>query len=307
MTLTKCIKYDIRGGKMKIDAIIPVCNPDKRLYELIKRLLKQKRKLSKIHIILTVTEKYGVTDFMKGLAENALRDRRLKVTAIDKASFNHGGTRQMAAEDSDADYCLFMTQDALPSDNCLIGRMISEFEDADIAVCYARQLPCKKAVLKERYARSYNYPSEPMIKDRSMLEDGKIKAIFCSDVCAMYDMKIFRKLDGFFRKTDFNEDMMYAHKALKNGYMISYSPGARVYHSHNLSLKQQFKRNIEIAKSQKEHPEVFGKLSSESEGVSYLKTGIKYMAKNGKMTDVIGFVADCGFRFAGFKAGKLFK
>ena len=292
---------------MSIEAIIPVCNPDKRLYELIKRLLKQKKRLSGIHIILTVTEKYGETDFMKGLAENDLRDRRLKVTAIDKESFNHGGTRQMAAEASNADFCLFMTQDALPADNGLVGKMAAEFEDKDIAVCYARQLPSKKAVLKERFARGYNYPPESMIKDRSMLEEGKIKAIFCSDVCAMYNMKIFRELGGFVRKTDFNEDMLYAHKALKKGYLISYCSEARVYHSHNLSLKEQFKRNKEIAKSQKEHPEVFGTLSSESEGVSYLKTGIKYMAKNGKITDAIGFVADCGFRFAGFKAGKIFK
>ena len=114
-------------------------------------------------------------------------------------------------------------------------------------------------------------------------------------------------LGGFVRKTDFNEDMLYAHKALSKGYLISYCSDARVYHSHNLTLKEQFKRNMEIAKSQKEHPEVFKKLSSESEGVSYLKTGMKYMAKNGRMKDLIGFVADCGFRFAGYKAGKIFK
>ena len=146
-----------------------------------------------------------------------------------------------------------------------------------------------------------------MIKDKSMLDEGKIKAIFCSDVCAMYDMEIFNKLEGFERNTDFNEDMLYANKALLNGYLISYCADAVIYHSHNLTFTGQFKRNMEIARSQAEHPEVFEALNSESEGLSFVKNGVKYMFDNGSVLDAAAFVTDCGFKFLGFKAGKLFK
>ena len=43
------------------------------------------------------------------------------------------------------------------------------------------------------------------------------------------------------------------------------------------------------------------------EGIKYAKEGIKYMAKNGNVFDIVDFVADCGFRFMGFRAGKLIK
>ena len=287
--------------------VIPVCNPDDRIYSIIKRMERQSLKPVRISIVLTVTERFSKEQLLEGFRNNDIDFTCIRVKDIEKNMFNHGGTRQDAAEESDADYCLFMTQDAMPADKNLLYNMSEELNDEETAVCYARQLPYKNAKLREKFARNFNYPPEPMIKDRSMLDAGKIKAIFCSDVCAMYNMEIFRKLGGFERKVDFNEDMLYAHKALKNGYKISYCAGAMVYHSHNFTLKEQFRRNREIARSQKSHPEVFDGLSSESEGISYLKSGIKYILKRGRVLEVIVFIADCGFRFIGYRIGKLFK
>ena len=290
-----------------VDVIIPVYNPDKRLYSLLKRLLKQTVVPSNIRIILTITEKFGGLDLIHGLAEKGIRDERIKVITIEKAAFNHGGTRQMAAEESDSDFCLFMTQDAVPADRFLVENMLKEAEKTYIGVCYARQLPLKNATVREKFARSFNYPDKSMIKDKRMLDAGNIKAIFCSDVCAMYDMELFRSLGGFERNVDFNEDMLYAHKVLKNGYKISYCADAKVFHSHNLSFSDQFKRNRDIAVSQKEHPEVFSALSSENEGLRYLRKGLKYTLSNGNIFEAAGFICDCGFRFLGFRVGKMHK
>ena len=291
----------------KYEIIIPVYNPDKRFYIMLKRLLKQSVKPEKINIILTLSEKYDETAFIKGLADNNIKTPLISVNAIEKSEFNHGGSRQKAAEKVTADHALFMTQDAVPYDSKLAEHMLLEFENKEVAVTYARQIPFKNATLREKFARGYNYPDRSMIKDKSMLDEGKIKAIFCSDVCAMYDMEIFNKLEGFERNTDFNEDMLYANKALLNGYLISYCADAVIYHSHNLTFTGQFKRNMEIARSQAEHPEVFEALNSESEGLSFVKNGVKYMFDNGSVLDAAAFVTDCGFKFLGFKAGKLFK
>lgn len=288
------------------EAVIPVCNPDKRLYMVIDRLLKQGSEPRKINIYLTVTDRFGEYELLKGLKEHELSDQRITVTAIPAKEFNHGGTRQKAAEGVESDYCLFMTQDAMPVDRHLISVMLGELKKERVAVCYARQLPYKDASLKERFARNYNYPPSSQIKDKTLLDQGKIKAIFCSDVCAMYDMKVFRELGGFETNVNFNEDMLYAYKALSNDYRISYAAKALIYHSHNLSLSQQYKRNKALAKSQKEHPEVFGTLSSESEGMVFVKNGLKYTMKNGGIGDALSFFADCTFRFIGFRVGKMF-
>jgi len=287
-----------------VEVVIPVYNPDKRLYILLKRLLRQKLKPVKIHIMLTLTSEYDELSLLKGLAEEGIRSERISVTTVEKNLFDHGLTRKAGAYETRSDLCLFMTQDAVPYDNMLIMNMAAEFDNNLVAVCYARQMPYKKASVREKFARSFNYPDEPMIKDKAMLDTGSIRTIFCSDVCAMYDMAVFKKLGGFV-ETDFNEDMLYAYQAVINGYVISYCPGARVFHSHNLSFKEQFKRNKEIARSQNEHFDVFGSLNSENEGMLYVKKGLKYVLKNGNLLDAVKFIADCGFRFLGFKVGKL--
>ena len=179
------------------EVVIPVYNPDKKLYELLKRMLKQQLKPKQIHIFLTLTPKYSELDFINGLAKAGIKDSSIIVTAIEKSSFNHGLTRQAGAEECESDLCLFMTQDAVPYDSHLTANLVSEFEKDDIAVTYARQIPYKSASVKEKFARSFNYPENPEVKDRSMLDAGKIKALFCSDVCAMYDMKVFKALGGF--------------------------------------------------------------------------------------------------------------
>ena len=288
------------------EVIIPVYQPDKRFYILLKRLLLQSVKPEKINIILTLSEKYDEAAFIKGLAENDIKTPVISVDAIQKCEFNHGGSRQNAAEKVNTPYALFMTQDAVPVNSKLAEHLLKEFDNERIAVTYARQMPYKNATLREKFARNYNYPEESSIKDKKMLDAGKIKAIFCSDVCAMYDMEVFKNLEGFVRDTDFNEDMMYANRALLNDYLVSYCAEAKVYHSHNLSFTGQFKRNKEIARSQKEHPEVFEALSSESEGLSFVKNGVKYMLDNGNAVEAAKFMADCGFKFAGYKVGKLF-
>ncbi|MCR4625459.1 MAG: glycosyltransferase family 2 protein [Lachnospiraceae bacterium] len=287
------------------EVIIPVYEPDKRLYIILKRLLKQSVKPQKINIILTLSEKYGALEFMEGLAVNEIKSEIIGVETIEKQDFNHGGSRQSAAEKVRSGYVLFMTQDAVPYDRKLAEKLLDEFDNERTAVAYARQMPYKNATLREKFARSYNYPDVSQVKDKKMLDEGKIKAIFCSDVCAMYDMNVFNELNGFERNTDFNEDMLYANKALLNGYLISYCADAKVYHSHNLTFTGQFKRNKEIARSQKEHPEVFEPLSSENEGLSFVKNGVKYMMKEGSIKDTAAFIADCGFKFAGYKIGKI--
>jgi len=293
-------------GSNDIEVIIPVYKPDKKFYVLLERLLKQKLKPESIKLVLTCTEEFSGVELIKELAKRNIKDSSISLDCIDSKSFDHGGTRRKAGLESECSYCLFMTQDAVPADRYLTLRLLEGFYEKDIAVCYARQLPYKNAKPVERFARTYNYPEVPETKDRKMLLEGNIKALFCSDVCAMYSMEIFKSLGGFVEKTGFNEDMMYAHKALTHDYRVRYVPSAMVYHSHNLSLKEQFKRNHDLAVSQKMHPEVFEGLSSEKEGIKYVRCGMKYMIKNGNVFDCISLIINSGVRFLGFKAGKLF-
>ena len=52
---------------------------------------------------------------------------RVKIHRILPEEFDHGGTRNLGAEMSDAEILVYMTQDAMPADQFLIERLLYGF------------------------------------------------------------------------------------------------------------------------------------------------------------------------------------
>lgn len=69
---------------------------------------------------------------------------------------------------------------------------------------------------------------------------------------------------------------------IKAGYGVAYAAEAKVVHSHNYTCIQQFRRNFDLAVSQADHPEIFGGIPSESEGIRLVKSTARYLVKEGK-------------------------
>ena len=135
---------------------------------------------------------------------------------------------------------------------------------------YARQLPEKSSSILEHCAREFNYPDCSLIKSENDLQSMGIKAFFASNVCAAYDRSVYEKLGGFVEHTIFNEDMIYARGLIGKGYGIAYVAEAKVYHSHNYSGIEQFRRYFDLGVSHAQYPAVFGGIKSESEGSGQL-------------------------------------
>ena len=123
----------------------------------------------------------------------------------------------------------------------------------------------------------------------------------------MYDTAIYRRLGGFVNHTVFNEDMIYAGHAVKAGYGICYRAQAKVYHSHNYTARQQFRRNFDLGVSQAEHPEVFAGISSEGEGRKFVSRVISLLRQRGESSAIPGFVIRCGFRLIGYRLGQNYR
>ena len=122
---------------MKIDVIIPVHGPGEEFLELLHRLERQTLPVDKLWIMNT---RSGV-DVEKLLAGRP----KIRVVSLDKEEFDHGGTRDRAARLSNADYLLYLTQDALPADEYLVERLSAPFADRRVKAAYARQLPRRTA------------------------------------------------------------------------------------------------------------------------------------------------------------------
>lgn len=282
-----------------VDIIIPVCKPGDSFAELIKMLEVQTYKARRIIIIITGREYYDESryEYSGGLL----------LSYIDFEEFDHGKTRHEGILKSDADYCLLMTQDAVPYDEFLIEKLVSALDKDKVAVAYARQLPNDKCRIIERLTRQFNYPDKSAVRTKEDIDKIGIKAFFCSDVCAMYNRKIYLESGGFIRKTIFNEDMIMANTFLKRGYRVYYQSEAKVIHSHNYSNMQQFHRNFDLGVSQADNPQVFNLVSSESEGVKYVKRIVGLLIKEKAAFYIPYFFINSAFRLLGYKLGKNYK
>lgn len=284
-----------------IDVIIPVYRPDEKLERLIERLNLQTRKPDHVFFMQTMTGETEDERVQRILqrAENA------RVIPVKKEEFDHGGTRNQGASLSEAEFMLFMTQDAVPENETLVERLCAALEkDENTAVAFGRQLPAENAGEIEIFTRQFNYPETSSVKDKSDLERLGIKTYFCSNVCAMYRKSVYDELGGFVTHTIFNEDMIFASSVINAGYKIAYVAEARVVHSHKYTYRQQLTRNFDLAVSQRQYREIFAKVRSESEGIRLVRQTAKYLLKRGKWYLLPDLVFQSGFKFIGYKLGQ---
>ena len=296
--------------RIKINVVIPAYRPDEKLIAIIQMLKKQTLAVDRVVIMNT---KVTATDDARDISAEKVIDTvksesGLEICIYDLSpdEFDHGGTRNIGVShvSEDCEFVVLMTQDAVPEDEKLIESLYSHFVNENVAAAYARQVAREDSTLAEKFTRSFNYPDEDRIKTEADIEKIGIKAFFCSNVCAMYRRSVYEELGRFVDRAIFNEDMIYAGTLLQAGYSLVYTSEACVIHSHNLSGIEQYRRNKEIARSQSEHPEIFGGLKSESEGIRLVKTSIIKLAKRNKIYLLPVLIWHSGCKYLGFRAGR---
>ena len=279
-----------------VDVIIPVHRPDGRLQKILNRLDRQTVKVSRV--ILINTDKASYPEDKIRLTDCA------ELYHIDAADFDHGGTRDMAARKSDADYLLFMTQDAVPEDPYLVEKLLGAFDEPGTAVAYARQMPLKTDSLTEQYTRTFNYPAKSRRKTAADIPKIGIKTYFCSNACAMYDRSIYFSLGGFMPQSIFNEDMVFAAKAIHAGFAVSYVAEARVIHSHNYTPLEQLHRNFDNGVSQVISERYLYGVKAAGEGIRLVLATSRYLLRTGGFRELPGFFAATFCKGLGFYLGK---
>ena len=283
--------------KKTVDVIIPAYRPGEGWKQMLRGLEGQTWPVHRLIVMNTGKENW------KAAYEKTTIP--MEVHHLTREEFDHGKTRDQAARMSRADYLLFMTQDALPEDCHLIEKLVEAMErDEKIGAAYARQLPREDCRLMEQYTRQFNYPEQSRVKTKADIPTLGIKTFFCSDVCAAYRRDLFEELGGFESPVIFNEDMFFAANAIEHGYGVAYAAEAKVVHSHNYTMRQQFHRNFDLAVSQKQHPEIFEQVSSEAEGMKLVKSTIAYLFAIRKPWLIFHFGMQCVGKYAGFWMGR---
>ena len=277
--------------------IIPVYNPDDKFIRLLKMLKKQSINNLSL-LIIDSGLKHEYFNFIHN-------DSQFVVKQIPSVEFNHGGTRQLGIEMyPDNDVYVFLTQDAILVDENSIEHLISCFNNSQIGCAYGRQLPHDNASFFSRIARLNNYGEKSYI--RSFVDRKKygMKTCFISNSYAAYRKKAMLDVKGFPTNTILSEDMCVAAKMLKNGWKIAYAADSQVYHSHNYSIWQEFKRYFDIGvfhARERWISETFGQ--AEGEGLKFVKKEIKAILNKNPLLIFEMIVRD-GMKFIGYRLGR---
>jgi rhamnosyltransferase len=215
------------------------------------------------------------TDNTLALAQQA----GFRTHSIAKKDFNHGATRNLAFTlCPDAQILIFLTQDAILATDNSIEALVAAFEQEAVAVVFGRQLPHTDATRIAAHARLFNYPAMSYIRCLTDVAQYGIKTVFCSNSFAAYRRECLEEIGGFPNDVILSEDTYVAAKLVKQGYLIAYHAQAAVYHSHNYSLTQEFRRYFDIGVFHAQQPWIrneFG--AAEGEGKKFVLSELAYL------------------------------
>jgi rhamnosyltransferase len=283
-----------------VTVIIPTCNAACYLNSIFSVLERQTKSIDEVIIIDSESNDNTV--------EIAKEHKNVRIIEIKRTDFNHGGTRHKAFLESTGDVVCFLTQDALPKNEFYIENLIKPIqEDSKVAMVGGRQIARKNASNIEKYVRLFNYKEISKVWDKKDREELGIKAFFISDSCSAYRRSAYVKTEGFEKNILTNEDMEIAARFLEAGYKLAYQADAQVYHSHNYTLLQQFKRNFDVGAFLSMYSKYFHKPKTKNEGVKMAKEILKKLIKERHFIEAFYCNVDFFVRFLGNFMGSKYK
>ena len=285
---------------MKISLVVPTLNAGCFIEPLLTRVKEQTIPVNEIVIV--------DSDSDDDTVDKAKKFDGVKIISIERKDFNHGGTRDLAIQQTTGDIVLCITQDALPCDERYVENLIAPFmEDEMVVMSSGRQKPRLEASPIEKLTREFNYPKKNFIRSKEDIPQLGVKTFFASDCCSAYRRTAYEAIGGFDKHILINEDMKIAAQFIYAGYKIAYVGDAAVWHSHNYSLKQQFVRNFDVAAFMEMHPELFGNISATSEGIRMVKWVEKKLLAQGRLFSAVYYIIESGVKFIANRKGRKYK
>lgn len=283
----------------KLSLILCIKNAMVFLPKLLEQIDKQKNVSPCEFLIADTNSKDGSWDFLKSLKEKKFKSLRL--FKIKPKDFGHGKTRNKLIKKAKGKIIVFISQDIKITSNLWLYRLIKPLEKSDVGAAFSRQIPYPDANLYDKFFYRRAYPNKNRIISRVDEIKFGVDTIFFSMVSAAAKKNLLIK-HPFVNGKDASIDQWLAKAVIENGYKIQYVANAAVYHSHNYSLKELFKRNFYSGQSQIGFPRrPF--LKSIISILDYLAKEFNYIRELRGFGEIGGMVVYELVRFAGFWLG----
>jgi rhamnosyltransferase len=232
-----------------------------------------------------------------------------EVIPVRRGGFDHGTTRSLAAERARGELLVFMTQDAVPADDHALERLIAPFADRpDIAATYGRQLPAPDADVFAAHLRLHNYPDRSEIRCFQDRDRHGFRTVFISNSFAAYRRDVLAAHGFFPARQIFGEDSCALAKLLESGYCVAYVSEARVYHSHNYSVLQDFRRYFDIGVFHSCHKDMLEKFGTPTgAGRRFVGSELAYLAGRKEYLRLPESIVRNGAKFIAYQLGRRHK
>ena len=239
----------------KVSVVIPAKNGGAVLKNVIDAVLRQ---VTDFHFDLTIIDSGSTDDVIEEIS--TLGDSRIQIIKIVPDEFGHGRTRNYAIAQTTGQYIAMITQDATPSSNSWLQNLVNDIEtDERIAGIFGRHLPYPEADIFTKRDFQMHFDSflqEPVVwlqdKDRYQTDEHyRQKLHFFSDNNALLRRSIWEKIP--YPEVSFAEDQQWAKLVIEAGWKKGYSDHGSVYHSHNYTLIDLFRRSIDESRAMTEY------------------------------------------------------
>jgi len=276
--------------------VIPTQNAGRHIPGLLDSL--QAQTLKPAQIIVVDSES---TDQTVQLA----RSQNCKVITIKRSDFDHGTARNLPFSKIQTEFVIYLTQDALPCDKYAVENIIRPLSDDEKAgAAFGRQLPYPDASFFAEHLRLFNYPENSYER---ILNDKKkygIKTAFLSNSFAAYRRSVLEEIGYFKSDLIFGEDTLAAAEILLKGYKIAYAADAKIFHSHNYTVLQDFKRYFDMGVFHKTENWLLNEFgSAKGQAFEYVKSEFRSLLKRKKFSLLPVFVLRNFMKHLGYNLG----
>ncbi len=227
----------VNGKLPEISVAIPVLNGAETLPALVQALAEQ----TGVRITSRIAVDSGSTDRSREILERA----GFRVIQRPRAEFNHGRTRNHLMEYTDAPLVAFFSQDAVPAHREMLHELSLPFDiSSRVMGASARQISRPKASRLDRLRLGRSGAGRKDAFRATKYGLRELSPAGLVERCRFHNAASMVRRQGFrpFPEVEIAEDLCWARQVLEEGGEIAYAPSAKVYHSVERPLGEEWAR-----------------------------------------------------------------